>query len=87
MGLYADSNLIICKNEIETDLIWKQLSDCGTILIPLDKYEWSEKFGWMQDRFRLSWQIVPKALHEMLSHPDKEKTNRITLGILKMKKI
>ncbi len=30
----------------------------GQILMPLDTYAWSEKYGWLQDRFGVSWQIT-----------------------------
>jgi predicted 3-demethylubiquinone-9 3-methyltransferase (glyoxalase superfamily) len=33
------------------------LADGGKALMPLDKYPWSEKYGWIQDRFGLNWQL------------------------------
>jgi predicted 3-demethylubiquinone-9 3-methyltransferase (glyoxalase superfamily) len=40
------------------DEIWQRLSDGGTALMPLDKYPWSERYGWIQDKYGLSWQLI-----------------------------
>src|SRR5690606_4252682 len=37
--------------------IFKELSQSGSVLMPLQKYPFSECFGWVEDRFGLSWQI------------------------------
>jgi predicted 3-demethylubiquinone-9 3-methyltransferase (glyoxalase superfamily) len=49
---------ILCEtiNEIET--AWNKLLDGGNVLMPLDKYDWSEKYGWVQDKFGISWQLA-----------------------------
>lgn len=41
----------------EVDEVWQALSENGKILMPMDTYPWSEKYGWLEDRFGLSWQI------------------------------
>jgi predicted 3-demethylubiquinone-9 3-methyltransferase (glyoxalase superfamily) len=51
------SFFIVCESEEETNAVWKGLSDGGKELMPLDKYDWSEKYGWVQDRFGISWQV------------------------------
>ena len=43
--------------------------------------------GWVKDKFGLSWQIVPTALTELLSDPDREKAQRVMAAMLKMRKI
>ncbi|MEJ7741003.1 MAG: VOC family protein [Chitinophagaceae bacterium] len=48
----------VFETEAETDTVWNKLADGGFVLMPLDKYDWSEKYGWLQDRFGLSWQIA-----------------------------
>ncbi len=53
----AISFFVVCETEEEIDRLWKEFSDGGTALMPLDKYDWSEKYGWVQDRFGLSWQL------------------------------
>jgi predicted 3-demethylubiquinone-9 3-methyltransferase (glyoxalase superfamily) len=40
------------------DVLWDGLSEGGTILMPLDKYPFSERYGWVQDKFGLSWQLI-----------------------------
>lgn len=52
------SYFVLCQTETEADRYWEAFSDGGTVMMPLDKYAWSEKYGWIQDRFGLSWQIM-----------------------------
>jgi predicted 3-demethylubiquinone-9 3-methyltransferase (glyoxalase superfamily) len=40
------------------DEIWGKLSKEGTALMPLDKYPFSEQYGWIQDRYGVSWQLI-----------------------------
>ncbi|MCB0104730.1 MAG: VOC family protein [Caldilineaceae bacterium] len=40
------------------DAVWEKLIDGGTALMPLDKYPFSERYGWVQDRYGLSWQLI-----------------------------
>lgn len=47
------------------DATWEKLSSGGTALMPLDKYPFSERYGWIQDKYGLSWQLI-------LSNPDGE---------------
>ncbi len=46
----------------EVDEVWSKLSEGGEILMPLDRYQWSERYGWVKDRFGVSWQIVKDEL-------------------------
>lgn len=48
----------ICETAEELDRIWKALSKDGKVLMPLDKYPWSEKYGWINDKFGISWQFA-----------------------------
>ncbi|MGA2480346.1 MAG: VOC family protein [Spirochaetia bacterium] len=41
----------------EIDAAWKKLSEGGKVLMELQKYPFSEKFGWVSDRYGLSWQL------------------------------
>lgn len=54
----AVSLLVACKTKEEADACWKQLSEGGTPLMPLDAYPFSERYGWTQDKYGLSWQIM-----------------------------
>ena len=47
----------ICEKEEELYNIWNAFSKEGTILMPLDKYPWGEKYGWINDKFGISWQL------------------------------
>ena len=47
-----------CRSKDEVDALWKKLSERGTVLMELGEYPWSEKYGWVQDRYGLSWQVI-----------------------------
>lgn len=42
----------------QLDRLWEQLSEGGTALMPLDRYPFSERYGWIQDKYGLSWQLM-----------------------------
>ena len=52
------SFFVNCKTEKEVEELWNKLSDSGKILMALDKYPFSEKYGWLQDKFGVSWQLI-----------------------------
>jgi predicted 3-demethylubiquinone-9 3-methyltransferase (glyoxalase superfamily) len=45
-------------NPAEADGIFAPLAEGGQALMPLDAYPWSERYGWVQDRFGVSWQVM-----------------------------
>ena len=49
---------VITKDEKEIDDLWKKLSEGGKVLMELDKYDWSKKYGWVEDKYGLSWQLM-----------------------------
>jgi predicted 3-demethylubiquinone-9 3-methyltransferase (glyoxalase superfamily) len=51
------SYFVVCETEAETDTLWKNLAEGGMVLMEMDKYPWSEKYGWVQDRYGISWQV------------------------------
>ena len=53
----AVSFLVQCTSAEEVDELWASLSDGGNVLMPLDKYPFSERYGWTEDRYGLSWQL------------------------------
>lgn len=59
----ANSYVITCDTQEEIDHYWDKLGDGG-------KYS---RCGWLDDKFGVSWQIVPSVLGELMSHPDKSK--------------
>ena len=44
--------------KIRIDEVWNKLVEGGKILMPLDKYPFSERYGWVQDRYGISWQLI-----------------------------
>ena len=73
----AVSFTIDCADQAEVDRLWQELS----------ADESAEICGWLKDRFGLSWQIIPRALPELLGDPDPAKARRVMQAMLKMKKI
>jgi predicted 3-demethylubiquinone-9 3-methyltransferase (glyoxalase superfamily) len=53
----ATSFFVSCETSEELDELWKNFSDGSTVLMELDKYPFSEKFGWLQDKYGISWQL------------------------------
>ena len=53
----AVSFFVTCETAAEVDELWQKLSEAGTVLMPLDTYPFSEKFGWLEDKYGLSWQL------------------------------
>lgn len=51
------SFMIICDTEDEVQKYWDQLMDGGMALMPLDAYSWSKKYGWVRDKYGVTWQI------------------------------
>jgi predicted 3-demethylubiquinone-9 3-methyltransferase (glyoxalase superfamily) len=47
----------ICPTIDATNELWNTLIDGGSALLSIDKYPWSERYGWLKDRFGVTWQI------------------------------
>ena len=47
-----------CRSIAEVDAIWKKLSEGSKVMMPLGKYPFSERFGWLEDKYGLSWQVI-----------------------------
>jgi predicted 3-demethylubiquinone-9 3-methyltransferase (glyoxalase superfamily) len=73
----AVSFVIHCETQEEVDSFWEKLSAGGK----------ADRCGWLTDKFGLSWQVVPKALVELLSDPDPAKSKRVMEAMLQMTKI
>lgn len=52
------SFLITCSTKEEVDALWKRLTEGGAALMELAEYPFSEKYGWVQDKYGLSWQVM-----------------------------
>jgi len=47
-----------CQSKAEVDHFWDKLSEGGEVLMPLDRYPFSERYGWANDRYGVSWQVM-----------------------------
>jgi predicted 3-demethylubiquinone-9 3-methyltransferase (glyoxalase superfamily) len=54
----AVSFLVACKTKKEVDVLWDKLAAGGRALMELGTYPFSERYGWTQDRYGLSWQVM-----------------------------
>jgi predicted 3-demethylubiquinone-9 3-methyltransferase (glyoxalase superfamily) len=54
----AISFAVRCATTDEVDALWAKLSDGGNALMPLDSYPFSARYGWTEDRYGLSWQVM-----------------------------
>ena len=72
----AVSFMVNCEEQAEIDYYWKALS-----AVPE-----SEQCGWLKDKYGVSWQIVPRAMNEMMTSDDRDATDRVTRAFLAMKK-
>ena len=73
----AISFFVNCQTQDEVDTLWATLSEGGQ----------TQQCGWLQDKFGLSWQIVPTVLGEMLQDKDAAKASRVMQAMLKMVKL
>lgn len=53
----AISFFVLCRDMEETNRVWDRLADGGSVLIPIDKYFWSERYGWVKDKYGMTWQV------------------------------
>lgn len=51
------SFMVMSETAEETELYWNKLIEGGSIFMPLNQYDWSIKYGWVQDKFGVSWQL------------------------------
>lgn len=54
----AVSFLVACQTKQEVDTLWRELSEGGKVLMPMDSYPFSDRYGWTEDRYGLSWQVM-----------------------------
>ena len=53
----ASSIYVNCDNEDELNQLFEKLSEGGQVMMPLDNYGFSKKFGWTADKYGVSWQL------------------------------
>lgn len=54
----AVSFLVTCRSPQEVEALWEKLSRGGSVLMELGSYPFSPKYGWLADRYGLSWQLM-----------------------------
>lgn len=74
----AISLSVDCETQEEVDRYWAALTADGGEEV---------QCGWLKDKYGLSWQIVPRALVELLASSDREAAARATRAMLEMKKL
>ena len=74
----ATSFVIDCADQAEVDYYWDALTADGGE---------PGRCGWLKDRFGLSWQVIPRALHECIGGPDAEGAQRAVQAMLRMNKL
>ncbi|MEP7323866.1 MAG: VOC family protein [Saprospiraceae bacterium] len=52
------SMMVTCSTDEEIQGIWDALSKGGSALMGLDKYPWSERYGWIKDKYGMTWQLM-----------------------------
>lgn len=52
------SFFVNCEREAEVNHLWEKLLEGGEALMPLDKYPFANRYGWVQDKFGISWQLI-----------------------------
>jgi predicted 3-demethylubiquinone-9 3-methyltransferase (glyoxalase superfamily) len=77
IGGIGISFMVACDSQDEVDAYWERLADGGEEIA----------CGWVTDRYGVPWQIVPRRLMELLSDPDREKSQQVMSAMLQMTKI
>lgn len=74
----AISLYVNCRDQKEVDELWSKLTADGGQELPC---------GWLEDKFGVSWQIIPTVLPELMGDSDPEKVGRVVQALSQMKKI
>lgn len=70
---------INCDTQAEMDHYWDRLSEGGDVT--------AQQCGWLKDKYGVSWQIAPTAMHAMLADPDQSKQDRVMAALFPMKRL
>ena len=73
----AISFMVNCETQQEIDDLWEKLSEGGK----------KERCGWLQDKYGVSWQIVPAVLGKLMRDQDSDRPRRVMQALLKMDKL
>ncbi len=73
----AVSFAIECADQDEVDYYWNTLTDQGE----------PSQCGWLKDKYGVSWQVVPRALNDLLRDADRERAGQVMRRMLQMTKL
>jgi predicted 3-demethylubiquinone-9 3-methyltransferase (glyoxalase superfamily) len=73
----ATSFFVNCETQAEVDELWEKLAEGGK----------PNRCGWLDDKFGVSWQIVPTVLGEMLQDKDAQKSKKVMEAMMQMDKL
>jgi predicted 3-demethylubiquinone-9 3-methyltransferase (glyoxalase superfamily) len=73
----AISFFVNCETQAEVDELWEKLSAGGR----------KDRCGWLQDKYGVSWQIIPSTLLRLLNDKDAQKSQRVMKAMMQMDKI
>ncbi len=73
----AISLFVDCETQEEVDRLWTKLSEGGE----------PGRCGWLKDKYGVSWQIIPRALMQLMGDPDPKKSGAVVQAMMKMNKI
>jgi Uncharacterized protein conserved in bacteria len=73
----AISLFVNCEDQAEVDHLWEKLSSGGA----------PQQCGWLTDKYGVTWQIIPKALMQLMQDKDPVKSQRVFKAMLQMNKI
>ena len=68
---------IDCHSQAEVDELWEKLSAGGS----------KSRCGWLKDKYGLSWQVIPTALAQLMSSPDRSQAARVMQAMMQMGKL
>jgi len=74
----AISLFVSCETQEEVDQLWERFLAAGGK---------ASRCGWLEDKFGLSWQIIPTVLVDLMSDPDPVKSGRVGQALMTMQKI
>jgi predicted 3-demethylubiquinone-9 3-methyltransferase (glyoxalase superfamily) len=74
----AVSLFVSCESQAEVDAYWARFLGAGGK---------ATACGWLEDRFGLSWQIIPTELVTLMSDPDPKRAGRVAQALMAMQKI
>ena len=72
------SFFVRCENQAEVDDLWTKLTSNGGK---------ESMCGWLEDKYGISWQIIPNTLMTLMQDPDREKAGRVMQAMMQMRKI